>query len=256
MKKFYIVTIVVAAFVIVTVSVVIMPPRKPLTPEEVACYDFLKREMRTYSVGNKHPSQVTMVEFQYNYDVTGAGFSVLKALPNLEELNCHNALSLNDSFADCLQYLPKLKELNLTKTSVTPKSLPEIAKLKQLEYLQIIRYFSITEDAPKWGPDDTFTDASLEVLTECSQLKHLYLGEPCDISDAGLEQLKKFPNLEYFGIVTDKVTPKGIAFLKTLPQIKEIDIIAPAAKRSGKFSVIVNGDQRIRYDDPNTGAAP
>jgi len=124
--------------------------------------------------------------------------------------------------------------------------------LKQLEYLRIYRHYSRVEDKAEWGPDDTFTDASLEILSQCSRLKHLYIGEPCDISDAGLEHLKDFPNLEYLGIVTDKVTPKGVAFLKTLPHIKEIDIF----NNSGKFSVIVNTGQRIRYSEPNTGATP
>jgi hypothetical protein len=264
MKKFYTTTIVVAALLILIVSVALLPPRKdsappqPLTPDEIACYDFLKREMPLFTdyIGDKHPSEVTMVEFQYNYRVTGAEFSVLKALPNLEELNCHKAHSLNDSFADCLQYLPKLKTLNLTGTLVTPKSLAEIAKLEQLESLRIIRHFREVEDTTRWGPDDTFTDESLEILSECSQLKHLYIGEPCNISDAGLGYLKKLPNLEYLGIISDKVTPEGIAFLKTLPHIKLIDIGSTVANHSGKFSVIVNGEQRISYSEPTTGATP
>ena len=260
MKKLYIIAIVIAVFVIFIISVVTMSmrqslsPAKPLSPEEIACYDFLKREMPLFKdyIGNKHPSQVTMVEFQYNYNVTGAGFSVLKALPNLEELNCHKAHSLNDSFSDCLQYLPKLKTLNLTGTEVTPKSLPNIAKLKQLKTLRIIRHYSRVEDMTQWKPEDTFTDASLEILTECNQLEHLYIGEPCNISDAGLEHLKNLPNLKYLGIITDQVTPQGVAFLKTLPHIKEIDIY----NKSDKFYMIVNGDQRIRYSEPGTGATP
>ena len=289
MKKFYTITIGVAALLIIAVSAAIVPrvlrsekqlpsqkpltpeeiacfdpfeqellPQKPLTPEEIACFDFLQREMPLFTdyVANIHPSRVTMVEFQYNYGVTGAGFSVLKSLPNLEELNCHNAHNLNDSFADCLQYLPKLKKLNLTGTQVTPKSLLKIAKLKQLESLRIIRRFARVEDTAQWGADDTFTNASLEILAECSQLKHLYIGEPCDISDIGLEQLKHFPNLEYLGIVTDKVTPKGVAFLKTLPHIKEINIVSTAANRPNQHSVIVNGDQRITFVEPNTRATP
>ena len=255
MKKLYIISIVLSALSILIVSVMIITPASnQLTPEEIACYDFLEREMPMFTdyIGKKRPSQVTMVEFQYNDHVTGAGFSVLKALPNLEELNCHKAHSLNDSFAGCLQYLPKLKTLNLQGTNVTPKSLPEIAKLKQLEYLRIYRHYSRVEDMAEWGPGDTFTDASLEMLSHCSRLKHLYIGEPCDISDAGLEHLKDFPNLEYLGIVTDKVTPKGVAFLKTLPHIKEIDIY----NKSGKLSVIVNGNQRIRYHGPSAGVAP
>ena len=259
-NKFYIIAIVIAVIMILIISVVSIPmrqslaPAKPLSPEEIACYDFLKREMPLFEdyVGKKQPSQVTMVEFQYNYSVTGAGFSVLKALPNLEELNCHKAHSLNDSFSDCLQYLPKLKTLNLTGTEVTPKSLPNIAKLKQLKYLRIIRHYSRVEDMAQWKPEDTFTDASLEILTECNQLEHLYIGEPCNISDAGLEHLKNLPNLKYLGIVTDQVTPQGIEFLKSLPHIKEIVV----GKPSGKFSMIVNGDQRIQYHVSHTGATP
>ena len=265
MKKFSILLVSVIVLLIATLFFVMRrdntetaSPPKPLTAEEIACYEYLKKEMADfeYWVGDKHPSEVTMVEFQYNYRITGAELSILKPLSNLEELNCHNAHQLNDSFTVCLKYLPKLKTLILSATEVTPGALPEIVKLKHLETLRIIRKYSRVEDTKQWKPEDIFTDSSLEMLTECGQLKHLYIGEPCSISDAGLEQLKKLPHLEYFGITTDKVTPSGVEFLKTLPHIKEITISAPAAKRSEGFSMIVNGEQRIQYSPPKAEETP
>jgi hypothetical protein len=176
---------------------------------------------------------------------------LLKALPNLEELNCHYG-GVDDSFSDCLPHLPKLKRLILFGTDVTGKSIQNISTLSNLEYLRIARKL------PKADfPDEYISDHSLEQLAEgCPNLEHLYIGSPCNITDEGLWQIAKLKKLKELYIVSDHISPNGVDYLRTLSHIEDIGLYSGTSGDGGPTHVIVTGTQRLSYKPPKGTVYP
>jgi hypothetical protein len=204
-------------------------PVKSVSVTENDCREFIKR-VSPNSVRAKL-SDIKLLDFSYNPKITGAEFSVLSETPNVLELNCHYTINLDDSFATSLRYMPSIRTLILFYTLVTEQSIDEIAKLKDLEMFRIGYAFDKHSPPETFTMHFPFTDATLEKLKACKNLKHLYIGEQCTITDDGLRHLESYKKLEYLGLVTPNITPAGIDFLKTLTRIKHIDIFLPARDR-------------------------
>jgi hypothetical protein len=196
------------------------------------CLDFLVKEMAEKTIRSLDAlSMIKLLDFSYNNKITGEEFELLAATPHVRELNCHYTRKLNDSFATSLKYMPSIRVLVLFGTSITEKSIDAIAELKDLEYLRLGFAFDQNKPPETWTMEFPFTDNTLAKLQACKNLKHLYIGDQCTITDQGLRHLKNYKKLEYLGIVSSNITSDGIDFLKTLTWIKEIDIYTAAKDR-------------------------
>ena len=217
-----------------------------------SCYDFLKKEMHGYE--NQSLSRISRLDFSYRGHLTGNEFQNLEALKDfhqIESLDCSHSKLLSDDFSICLQWLPHLKYLNLRETQVTEKSVPEIARLRELESLSLTRAYSGHVSPKTWDMSTPFTDKTLELLKECRSLDFLLIGDPCTITDEGLRQLEKFENLSELIIISSNITPEGFEYLKTLSWIRRIRIF-PSAKDAAppaKTDVMVHrdGDRYVSY---------
>jgi hypothetical protein len=127
--------------------------------------------------------------------------------------------------------MPSIRVLILFGTSITEKSIDAIAKLKDLETLRLGFAFDQHKPPETWTMEFPFTDNTLVKLQACKNLKHLYIGDQCTITDQGLRNLTSYKKLEYLGIVSSNITSDGIDFLKTLTWIKEINIYTAAKDR-------------------------
>ncbi|MDR1486177.1 MAG: hypothetical protein LBT09_15330 [Planctomycetaceae bacterium] len=209
--------------------------------KEIECLKFLVKAMP--NLKNNKPAQVKLLDFSYNRNITGSEFNVLSETPNVIELNCHYAVNLTDTFSKSLKFIRSIKVLILFGTQVTENSIDAITELKDLEMLRLGYIFDNHVSPETWSMPSPFSDQTLVKLKTCSKLKHLYIGEQCTITDQGLRNLTDYKNLEYLGLSTSNVTTEGIEFLKTLAQIKKIDIFLSAkdnakANASGKTIAI------------------
>jgi uncharacterized protein (TIGR03067 family) len=117
-------------------------------------------------------------------DVTATGIKLLNALPDLEILWLQNMPAADAALGEL--NLPKLKSLNLAKSSVTDEGLGKLPVLPALQ--------DLTLSGPK------VTDAGLKHFQKQPNLESVWLDET-KVSKAAVEELKKLkPKLSIRGV--------------------------------------------------------
>jgi Leucine-rich repeat (LRR) protein len=102
--------------------------------------------------------------------------------------------------------LEKVADLYLGDTKITDAGLKDVAKMKQLERLTLIR--------------TGITDASLKEVAKLQNLTKLNLYDT-QITDAGLKEVAKLLDLTYLDLTRTKVTAENAAELqKALPKCR------------------------------------
>jgi Leucine-rich repeat (LRR) protein len=147
--------------------------------------------------------------------ITDAGMVHLKALKSLEELRL--TYGFTDVGIEHLATLDSLKKVNLWGDGITDKSMGTLAEMKSLEQLDLASL--------------SITDEGMLKLSACHCLESLTL-DKCQITDAGLADLAKLKTLskltlgrtQITGLGRTQVTGRGLAVLKELPLLKELNV--------------------------------
>jgi Leucine-rich repeat (LRR) protein len=146
--------------------------------------------------------------------VTGPGLVHLKGLPDLTNLNLNGA-GITDDGLRYLADLTNLTGIDLASTAVSNDGLARLAPLKKLRSLYV-------------GHTERITDAGLEHLRQFPELECLLLYN-MPITDLGLERLKALPKLVRIEVPETQVTAQGIASLKAAFPTAEVVWTNPGA---------------------------
>lgn len=133
---------------------------------------------------------------------------MLEKTPNLEELYLNNIEFLTNDQCHFLVNLPKLRLLNLSQTRVFEDIVLKINSLENLEILSI----GWKTPLPADRDDAVFSDTFLTRLGT-PELRDLTIWHPCNITNSGLLELRKFPLLEEAILYSDRITEEGILAL-------------------------------------------
>src|ERR1700722_1174375 len=134
--------------------------------------------------------------------ITGPGLKHLVGLKDLTELDLSGS-KINDAGAKQLAALQQLKTLDISGCKMTGPGYRELAPLTELENL------SATGGA--------FSDtAAFHVAANLKQLKKLYVNNNGSLSDTGVTELAKMPNLETLSVHGTSVNDKGLKALQQL----------------------------------------
>ena len=170
-----------------------------------------KQLLANHLISVRSLPSATKLNFDYS-DITSEDLAILEKTPNVQELYLNESRNIDDSVAKYLCLVPKLKLLNLTKTNVSGSISPSINCLQDLEELLVgtLAYpYPEPQDMARSTPFPLFTDDFL-VHLDLPKLRKLRMGILCEISDAGLLQLCKFPHLEEAILYSPHITPEGI----------------------------------------------
>ncbi|MEJ2703055.1 MAG: hypothetical protein P8Z79_11500 [Sedimentisphaerales bacterium] len=140
------------------------------------------------------------------------GLAVLKALPNLEYLDCW--MQPTDAGLKHFGQLPNLRWVRIRTGRMFGPGLAELANCPRLERLCI------------WGTNP-ISDRHVKCLEGLTQLKSLTLWGVCDsLTDASLVSISRLENLEelHFILAMPKFTAAGQAYLTQLKHLRKLDL--------------------------------
>ncbi len=159
-------------------------------------------------------------------DTDVADLSPLTALPHLEVLDLSWNSALTDDGAASLSQMTSLRELHLSGTSITDRSLAYLERLSQLESLFLYHLPGITPvgllklaQLPKLQQLrlDVDDDSALESLRDLTHLQQLDLGG--GFTDFGLVSLESLKGLKHLGLEGSAISLTGAERLAgSLPQ--------------------------------------
>jgi Leucine-rich repeat (LRR) protein len=144
--------------------------------------------------------------------ITQKGLENLADLAGLEELTIVND-KITDDWLAPIGKLTNLRRLSLYTKKTTPAAFAHLEGLTRIEEIHV-------------GDRSEMGDEELSHMTKMSRLRALYAGGD-KISDAGLAQLKHFPELRDLTIFVwasagDKITPEGLANLAHLKKLEKL----------------------------------
>ena len=119
-------------------------------------------------------------------------------------------VSLTDADIPCLLALPHLTRLRLSGGGITNVGLRQVASIAGLDDLFLL--------------DAQVDDAGLTRLAQLKNLRSLTIRRSPQLSDKGLECLKRLPKLVDLGLLEVGITNRGLERLKDLPQLRALDL--------------------------------
>lgn len=125
---------------------------------------------------------------------------VLCGLKRLRKLRITHCEKLSDRGLSSLQHLPRLSSVELRGSIFSDEGARQISKVKGLKQLSMIGW-------------EGLTDRGLYYLSKIKSLESLDLRYSSQISDSGLEQLRRLKVLRDVQLAECNVTSKGIARL-------------------------------------------
>ena len=175
---------------------------------------------------------IDTLDFGYR-DNPSEFFYLVEKSPNLDTLLITHARDLNDGMFSRihLNAAPKLKTLDLTWTSLSEKSVDTINKAPGIETLRLggIGYFSETKEDVGYP---RFSDRFLKEL-KAPKLRELNISEDTVITDDGLSNLKKFPDLEEITFDSEAISSKGLLHLQKCMKLKGVTLSSPLITDDG-----------------------
>jgi hypothetical protein len=158
--------------------------------------------------------------------ITGSGLPALKDAPKLTALGFGGCI-IDDRGAADLAQLTHHKQVKLGHVRITRKSLPILAKLPDLERLEI---------TPNWDPG-YYTAADLAAFGLAGKLRELEIHDMVLPWDNGLDHLTALKSLKKLNLFWYYATDADLAkFKEAMPGVK-LDMRNPAGiERLNKFN--------------------
>ncbi len=172
-----------------------------------------------------------------NTAVTDRGFKHLEGLSELRTLYLGDRIT--DDGLTSLRNLINLETLTLETRQVTNEGLKHIRELKHLQELDL-RVTSITDD----GLVHLSSLENLVTLRVGSQLPYQFeVPRPPrrhgpQLTDLGLEQIKKLTKLENLDLHNSQITDKGLAQLKGLKGLRCLDVSGAKVTATGTQDLV------------------
>jgi Leucine-rich repeat (LRR) protein len=162
--------------------------------------EFARRLQKAGYYVTKKDNQYTEVREGSNYTFTAEDYRNLSLFPDLESLS----LSATDEGLTEIARRTRLKTLGLRNATVTAAGLKKLATLDRLEVLDLWRV--------------PVNDEALKALPAWKNLTHLELSDTdgVSISDAGLAELVKYPQLSWLKLDSVKINGTGFKALAGL----------------------------------------
>ena len=180
--------------------------------------------------------QLEKLKLENIENLTGVGFSHLKSLKHLNELELLRLPQMATVDSAALPKLPQLSVLKLvTLTKVTDSWLENLKHTPNLEHLTL-------SDLKQLGTKDNLAVPKLE------HLRNLELESMPQLTDSWFKNLNRVHNLERLLLkYLPNITDSGLVHLKSLKKLKQLDIIFPT-QSPGKLT----GDCLVHLQDlPN-----
>lgn len=148
---------------------------------------------------------------------TGAGLAHLRELPRLERLTFAGSTA-GDAALEAVGQIAQLKEFATWHTMQTQEGNKHLLKLKGLAFLRI------GQRLPKWGtsPAPSFDESTIPVIAQVKSLQRLELFE-ARLTAKGLAPLKELPELRELRIHTSDIPAADVETLRTLLKDTKID---------------------------------
>jgi outer membrane protein assembly factor BamB len=169
--------------------------------------------------------------------VTGAGLKQLATVKSLTGLNLAFCRQMTDDSFAHLQQFERLSLLIAAGTSITESGLKYVAGVRNLRALDLEFCEGVT-------------DAACTPIGSMSELRALTLAktgfEPIRVTDAGLAELSRLPELEMLNLTGNSVTDNGLKLLASLPHLQDLDLSRLAITDAGlKHLAEVKGLRRL-----------
>lgn len=161
------------------------------------------------------------------------GIQELRLLPSLSELSANNNSGIDDRAAEEISSLVGLRNLQLSHTNVTAKSISQLHHLPVLTHLDLSNNRLTDKDIAGLKKisslesltlsHNKITGAGLKHLLPLKHLVCLYLDRN-PINDSAVETLLKMKNIQRLKLSATKLSPQGIMRLAELPHLKELSV--------------------------------
>ncbi len=169
------------------------------------------------------------------YRATDADLVPLEHLPYVESLTLYGAEQLTDAGWKHLEHLTRIRQLDLTCTSIDDVGLKHLSGLSRLKDLSLVytrvsdRGLESLRGFPRlrrlWLGRESITDASLRSLRGMCQLRELCLIQTA-ITDGGLEQLRGLTGLRKLQLDGLAISGAGLRQLRHLSSLRELSIVS------------------------------
>ena len=157
------------------------------------------------------------------------GLASLPLLAKLEYLG-FNSGHIDERVLASLKDLPQLRDLSFCGCQgITDQSMASLAGLKNMNSLQIEGW--LTDPNQK-----RVTDAGLDYLKGFAELEHLNLAGQ-DITDSGLERLKDLTKLKRLYVSGNGITDAGLGHLKGLLHLERLHLSETRVTPAGKAAL-------------------
>lgn len=180
---------------------------------------YLRLPRRTTDAGLAHLSgllQLEEIDASHCTNITGAGIRKLECLPNLRKLSL-SGFRWTDGDADEVPNFPKLEELSLGGTFVTPRAMQRLQK--KLPNARIIAISGPNVDLTGEGLADPMWRA--DFFAKIADIRTLTLHE---VHDEDLEHLVWFSRITTLKFSNTEITNDGLVHLKTMRNLRSLDL--------------------------------
>jgi hypothetical protein len=145
-----------------------------------------------------------------NTEVTDKGLEVLRKIPKLKSLNLRRSTAMTDAAMSILKDVPNLQYLSLLYNNITDDGLVELKGLTKLKLLDLRGCVLVT-------------DVGLAHLAKLSNLERLKLRNP-NVSDRGVEAIKGLSKLKGLGLEDSQVSDDGrfVSFLTNITGVSQL----------------------------------
>jgi hypothetical protein len=154
-----------------------------------------------------------------------AWLAALKPLAELRKLNLDGCYRVTDAGLAHLSEMPHLRVLALHNTKVTGSGLGALASAKGLTRVVLPEQTdgalqALAKIGKLHALEEALTAAEERPATNADVTRFMIRGP---VTDAGLKEVKAFPNMTHLNIESNKVTAASLPFLKTLKKLKRLD---------------------------------
>jgi Leucine-rich repeat (LRR) protein len=190
------------------------------------------------------------------YGITDEGLAHLKGLNNLEKLDLSLSLPITDLGLEKIKELSQLRELELHRTSITDSGMKYLGDLKKLELLTLsdtqvgdhglkqLQCLTKLQELRIGMPNKAvITDDGVKILDAFPQLQDLSI---C-CTESALPHFACFNNLRYLELHGEQITDNGLESLKKLSHLKSLRLIDTKISSEG-FQILQNSLPKVSLD--------